>query len=295
MKCIEQLGVPSHQLGLFGGPRSYKPTTAAKIATLEDYNKIAKYLLPNNASTHPSVLWHGDLNMDNIFVDPDDPTKITALIDWQAIHIAPLFLQATSPQFLDFEGPRHDEMTVPKLPSNFNRLSTLEQKDAKALKLHQTFHKFYEINTASQNRPVYNALRFQETLKSQIIAYAQSLLRGGEPILQGKMMALADKWEQVVGQDGPPCPLQYSEEDRNRQQEDEHLWTQGCMSLCEVLRAVGDTEAGWDGFVTHEQFEPARAKLREVRKAYLEQISEKEEEREEWAKMWPFGTEEELR
>lgn len=294
-RCTEQLGISPYQLGLFGGPGSYKPTVASKIAVLRDYHKIAKYLLPDNPSSHPCVLWHGDLHMDNIFVSPDDPTQITGLIDWQATFIAPLFLQASWPHFLDFEGPKHKEMTLPKLPSGFGQLSPSEQKDAKTLELNQTLYKFYEVENASQNRPVYDALRFQETLKAQIIAYAQSLLAGGEPRLKGKLIMLADNWEKLVGKDGPPCPLQYSEEDRKIQQDENDMWMQGYMNMLDILRAIGDAQVGWDGWVTHEQYERVKEKVRGVRKAFLEQISENEEEREEWAKFWPFGTEEELR
>ncbi|KAL8935081.1 MAG: hypothetical protein Q9211_004893 [Gyalolechia sp. 1 TL-2023] len=275
-RCIEKLGVSPEHLGLFGGPGSYKPTVASKLAVLRDYNKVAKYLLPDNTSSHLCVLWHGDLHMDNVFVNPDDPTQITGLIDWQATCIAPLFLQASWPHFLDFEGPKHKEMTPPRLPSNFGQLSPSEQKDAK-------------------NPPVYDALRFQETLKAQIIAYAQSLLVGGGPRLKGKLIMLEDNWGKLVGKDGPPCPLQYSERERQVQQNENELWMQGYMNMLEVLRAIGDAQVGWDGWVTHEQYEPVKEKVREVRKAFLAQISEKEEEREEWAKIWPFGTEEELR
>jgi hypothetical protein len=40
----------------------------------------------------PPVLVHPDLHTSNIFVDPDDPTKITSIIDWQSASIEPVFM-----------------------------------------------------------------------------------------------------------------------------------------------------------------------------------------------------------
>lgn len=295
-RCIEQLGVTSHQFGLFGGPGSYKPSVASKISVLEDYRKIAAYLVPNNASSHPPVLWHGDLHMGNIFVDPDHPTKITGLIDWQATHIAPLFFQAGQPHFIDFDGPRHQEMSAPRLPSNFGQLSPAEQQDAEALELKQSLYKFYEVESASQNRPVHDALRFQQTLKYQTVAYAASLLTGGEPRFKGKLMALADAWEKVFGKaDGPPCPLRYSDEDRRDQEREQRLWMVGHMNMLRVLEAIGeDAQIGWDGWVEPQRYDAVRDRVRDARKAFLEQVAETEEERMEWARHWPFGGAKEL-
>ncbi|KAL8970320.1 MAG: hypothetical protein Q9197_003870 [Variospora fuerteventurae] len=294
-RCIEQLGITSHQLGLFGGPDSYKPTSASKISVLEDYSKIAGYLVPNNVATHSPVLWHGDLHMSNIFVDPDDPTKITGLIDWQATNIAPLFFQASHPHFIDFDGPRHQEMSVPRLPSNFGQLSPAEQKDAETLKLNQMLYKFYEVECRLRNRPVYDALQFQQTLKYQAIAYAASLLTGGEPRFKGKLIALTDAWEKVVGKDGPSCPLRYSDEDRREQEREEELWMMGYTNMLCVLGAIGDAQVGWDGWVERCQYDAVRERVREARKSFLEQVGGNEEERRrEWAKCWPFGDEEDL-
>lgn len=43
------------------------------------------------------VLLHPDLNARNIFVDPDDPTKILGIIDWQSAAIEPAFVHAVEP------------------------------------------------------------------------------------------------------------------------------------------------------------------------------------------------------
>lgn len=49
----------------------------------------------------PSLL-HPDLHARNIFVDPDNPTKISGIIDWQSTAIEPAFVHAVeTPDFAD--------------------------------------------------------------------------------------------------------------------------------------------------------------------------------------------------
>lgn len=43
--------------------------------------KLARHLLPKNKATRRPVLWHSDLHTDNIFVDPEEPAKITGVVD----------------------------------------------------------------------------------------------------------------------------------------------------------------------------------------------------------------------
>ncbi|RAH44915.1 uncharacterized protein BO95DRAFT_498508 [Aspergillus brunneoviolaceus CBS 621.78] len=57
--------------------------------------------------SHPSIgqsgqptLWHTDLHMRNIFVAPDESSRIVSLIDFQSLSIHPLLLQARWPVFL---------------------------------------------------------------------------------------------------------------------------------------------------------------------------------------------------
>jgi hypothetical protein len=105
-QCIEQSPIFPQPEGIFNGPGSYQPTAKSKIAVLNDFLKVAHFLLPKEPSIHAPVLWHSDLHHDNIFVDEADPSKILSIIDWQATHIAPLFQQATTPAFLDFVGEK---------------------------------------------------------------------------------------------------------------------------------------------------------------------------------------------
>ncbi|KAH0195229.1 hypothetical protein KCU99_g10184, partial [Aureobasidium melanogenum] len=57
-----------------------------------------------NGNASPTMM-HPDLHLHNIFVDPDDPTTITAFIDWQGTSIEPAFEHAG--MVLDIETTRH--------------------------------------------------------------------------------------------------------------------------------------------------------------------------------------------
>ena len=65
--------------GLFSGPGQYQPSLSKNLPSLQNYLKVAPHVLPENKATHASVLWHGDLHAQNIFVDPADPSRIVEL------------------------------------------------------------------------------------------------------------------------------------------------------------------------------------------------------------------------
>ncbi|KAL2796234.1 hypothetical protein BJX66DRAFT_336248 [Aspergillus keveii] len=116
-----------------------------KISALESYLKVAPYVLPENEATHASVLWHGDLHSQNIFVDPEDPARITGIIDWQSVSAWPLFMQVGRPVFLDYNGPVPEELDKVDLPPNFDSMKPDEQRKAKALHTAQTLHNLYLV------------------------------------------------------------------------------------------------------------------------------------------------------
>lgn len=114
--------------GLFYGPRQYQPSLAKNLSALEGYLKIASHVLPENNTTHASVLWHGDLHSQNIFVDSEDPTRIVGIIDWQSVSACPLFMQVGRPAFLDYNGPAPDNLGKAPLPSNFDSMDQEDQQ-----------------------------------------------------------------------------------------------------------------------------------------------------------------------
>ncbi|OQD75577.1 hypothetical protein PENDEC_c006G05661 [Penicillium decumbens] len=70
------------QQGIFGGPGCYHPSHKAKLSVLQDFLKIHHHIIPHSKGITGGIIWHNDLHTDNIFVDPDNPSQITSIIDW---------------------------------------------------------------------------------------------------------------------------------------------------------------------------------------------------------------------
>ncbi|KAG6063444.1 hypothetical protein E4U32_001239 [Claviceps aff. humidiphila group G2b] len=104
------------------GPGLYQPSREKKLTALESYLKLLKYVLPADRSLGSSHLWHAALHAGNIFVDPDNPSRIVGIIDWQSTEFSPLYFQARQPFFLDSDGPALHGLERPELPSEFYHL-----------------------------------------------------------------------------------------------------------------------------------------------------------------------------
>lgn len=258
---------------------------------LQDYLDVAKYLLPTKENVLSSVLWHGDLHQENIFVDPNNPGIITNIIDWQSTHLEPLFLQARPPAFLNFEGPKWEGTEAPVLPDNFDDLNSEEQHHARTLRDQQLLYKLYELQTLLQNNEAYQAMRYRDSLCAQIIALTSNILQDGEPLIKGQLMQLAKDWAKVPavgGPNGPPCPLKYTEEDALAQEAEQEELLEGLLMMKQVLSALGDADTGWQGWVSHEDYETLKGRLEDIRLQFMQQAPDDPVKRAKWEEAWPF-------
>ncbi|KAL9600976.1 MAG: hypothetical protein Q9179_003029 [Wetmoreana sp. 5 TL-2023] len=288
--------------GIFGGPGWYKPSTKEKLACLQDYISVAQYLAPEDPSVSAAVLWHDDLHLGNIFVNPEDPTTITCIIDWQSTHVSPLFRHVRHPEFLDFDGPKVplgpdvDPRKMPDLPSNFQELSEQEQKDVRRkldlLVRQRALYKLYEIYSARENPDVYQALLFDELLQGQLIDLAGVAAYHSEPVIKKLLMQLEDDWEQVPQTGGHPCPLHYTELERENNAEELTKWSECTALLTSVMESLGNLPSDWDGAVSHEDFLTVKERLQVVREEFLNHMAKTNEERSQWAEAWPFKDDE---
>ena len=53
----------------------------AKVRALENLLKVIAYLKPENETLARPMLCHPDLHSDNIFINEEDQTKMTGIID----------------------------------------------------------------------------------------------------------------------------------------------------------------------------------------------------------------------
>lgn len=287
--CIRKFSKFPRPRGMYYGPGQYQPSAGKKLAVLNDYLKVAPYLLPKNKGIHRSVLWHSDLHTDNIFVDPNDPVKIVGIIDWQSVHLSPLFLQARTPALLHFDGPLPDSLEI-NLPENFDSLGPEEQEQAKKVRSMQTLYKLYEVASFKTNPDAYQAILTSKTLGAQVTGMIGSLFSDGEPYVQGLLMAVQDKWEELLqGTEyvGSPCPLNYSSATREMQQVEMRKWERSIELMDRFLQDIG-AYAGWDGWVSHADYETMKSRLLGARGRFLDSHSKTAEERELWERVFPF-------
>jgi hypothetical protein len=236
------------------------------------------------------VLWHTDLHWDNIFVDENDPTQVTAIIDWQAVHVAPLFAQAQHPEFLEFDGEIPDtyDAKAIKLPDNFEDLSKEEQQAAKKLRGAQVLWKLYELELVRQCNDVKRAMGFGQDLLGRLPTLAGNVFSDGELLVQDFLIKIHEQWDDIV--DDPvaiPCPLSFTHEDRIAHAKSFLLWSQSIELMTEFLTRIGGCR-GWDGWVSHEQYDAGKKFMQRYKEEFIAQHSSTEEERRIWLEVWPF-------
>ena len=181
------------------GPGTYQPTREKKLKALQCHQAMIKYLLPTDQSIQSSCLWHDDLHIENIFVDPKNPTKVNGIIDWQSTALAPLFEHARQPYFLDYDGPPISGLERPRMPENFAQLDPAAQREAKALYLKQSLSALYKTLVHKQNPRLYRAMAFQETPSFDLLSLARNLLVDGEATYLAQLLELEKTWAELPG------------------------------------------------------------------------------------------------
>ncbi|RLL93367.1 hypothetical protein CFD26_102036 [Aspergillus turcosus] len=269
--------------GLFYGPRQYQPSLSKKLSALENYLKVAPHVLPENKATHASVLWHGDLHSQNIFVDPQDPSQIVGIIDWQSVSACPLFMQVGRPAFLDYNGPVPEDMGKVPLPPNFDSMDPDEQRKVKALHTAQTLHNLYLVRCLQVNETAFQAIQGQDTLRHQVSVVPGLVLMDYEPLLNRLLRDVKKEWAHIVavGGDGSspgtPLSLQFSDEEIQQQEQDGELWAQG-VGLMDAFVADTGCFKHWDGRVNDANYEKSRRELDEGVKRFLDREARNDEE-----------------
>ncbi|KAI9844282.1 MAG: hypothetical protein M1837_005692 [Sclerophora amabilis] len=86
--------VKTHATPRFNYHRSMDESESPEelLTLLTRYMDISRHLAPPivDEEIHSKTLWHPDLHLDNVFVDPDSK-KITRIVDWQSAAVAPLY------------------------------------------------------------------------------------------------------------------------------------------------------------------------------------------------------------
>lgn len=268
----------------------YAPSREKKIAAVENYLKLVPYLLPTDDSIKTSYLWHPDLHIENIYVNPAKTTEVVGIIDWQTTDLLPLFDHARQPYLLDHDGPEVKGLERPKLAEDREKLPPEERRRALSLYYDQTLVALYRQMTHDQKNVLYRAMEFRDTPGFDMFVFAQNLLVDGEAHYQAHMASFESVWKDLpaVRADGnPPFPLHFSDQELSVIDEDMAAATRGMELMDQVRRDLGALFPE-KGIVRHDQYEDAKEALRRAKLKVYEELELNEKEKAEWDLAWPF-------
>jgi hypothetical protein len=284
---VEQLPhLPKSPITLCG-PGTYTPTRERKLKALQCYQSLIKYLLPEDGTITSAHMWHNDLHVANIFVDPSEPTKIVSLIDWQSTEIAPLYFQARQPHIIDYEGPPVYGLERPQPPKDLEKLDASAKNRAETVFLQRSLCSLYNTLTHGLNLKLYAALQFQHTTSYTLLLLARNLLIDGEATYLFQVAELESIWDDLPESKGSTYPFSFSAKDREQMKAD----VEGAVRGMELMRAIRE-EIGElfpeQGIVRHELYEEALDALRQMKEQVIAEFAQTKHDREVWEEVWPF-------
>lgn len=278
---------PPKQIALFCGPKLYRPDMGKKITALTWYQQVVDALIPKDIAITRPYFWHDDFHDDNIFIDPDNPEKITRIIDWQSCHISLLFNHNIDPAFLDWDGLEPETLDLAPRP----KLAGLSPEErAAAVQEYSTQNVFIGFRKLmhAKNPDAYRAVEFRKRPAYGLIFLAHRMFEYGEAHFQSLLADLKDTWADLPGVTSDmPFPFGFSEADYERIKRDSDGAVAGTELVAEAKESLGDL---WPdkGFIEHERYRDCKDALDEVKVMILEQLAENDEERAEYERYWPF-------
>ncbi|ETI22030.1 hypothetical protein G647_06100 [Cladophialophora carrionii CBS 160.54] len=223
---------------------NHRGTAAEHVLLLETTIEVMKVVGTHSDLLHHSrpTLCHTDLHMGNIFVSEDDPSEISAFIDWQFIQIGPMFLQARWPVFLTPPKDYPVGIVKPKLPDDYEDLDEEGKKEADYRFKQAMTAKAYEIRCLLDNKDAYDAMQVPRVYRELFIRCGNTWEEGPAP-LRECLIAISNNWHEL-GLPGE-CPYTFQAADiqkHEKQFEDYKEWHLAREFAKEYL----DTDAdGW--------------------------------------------------
>lgn len=256
------------------------------LALLTQYMKVAPYLAPQTTEAATSrVLWHPDLHLDNVFVDPETH-EITSIVDWQSACVAPLFYQSDIPKMFRHTRPVREGWVVPERPEDFDTLDKNEKKMIDDDLESETIHKYYEAQVYKRC-PRHWTILSQRTIP--IVRKPAWLVSGVWQnkdlfFLRQSLISLVNHWNDIRATGELPCPIEFTAEDLElHAKEEENM--DGIGHMFALFRDQGVLPV--DGMVDPEDFEIARENSLKFKEIFVG-LAENEEERELYEKIWPY-------
>ncbi|KAH8727686.1 phosphotransferase enzyme family protein [Phaeosphaeriaceae sp. PMI808] len=256
------------------------------IELLAKYEKVAPLLVQasNDESAATGILWHPDLHLGNMFVDPVSH-KITGIVDWQSAVVAPLFYQANVHRAFRHYKTVREGWVMPEKPKNFDTLGLEEQKQINHDLKSETIHKYYELQTMKRAPLHWDVLQRSSVhvLRKPVWLVTGVWENRDLFFLRDSLIALVAQWDGIFGED-TPCPINFSTEELElHAKEEENMG--GVGKMLSLLQEQGVLPA--DGMVQPEYYQTAIENCHKYKEVFLS-AAENEGERELYSKLWPY-------
>lgn len=209
------------------------------------------------------LLLHPDLHSRNIFVDSEDPTQITALIDWQSTSLEPIFSYASvTPDLCTHPGSSEDVFGPSDHGESDAKSKERLEKDVSICR--QT----WEVGLMGWGRKLHAARSLDENL-IRPFRYCYSSWRDGIAAFRHELIEVGQRWTEL-GLPGTP-PYQPSERElaMHAEQWDDF---EASIEIEQALeRAIGSHGDGW---VRTDRYEAAREAMKEAWELWLAKCEE---------------------
>ncbi|KAI9693396.1 MAG: hypothetical protein M1820_009325 [Bogoriella megaspora] len=290
LNALQSITKEPKQLFMICGPKLYSPSPGKKKAAIEAYEKIVDWLIPTDATITAGQLWHNDMHDENIFVDPEDVTKITAIIDWQSVDIAPLFDHHPDPAFLAYQTLELEEVEMPPRP-NLTGLSREESRRVTDEYEAKVLFVIWRDLVKRRNPVLQRSISFRNSVAYGLIFTISRIFEYGEAHFWNLVLELRDSWSTLSAveesEEPIPFPLDLSGAQVEQIQEDYASAANGIRVMEEIKSGIGEM---WSekGIVDPEHYGEAMEVLRDYKGALLHNMVHTEEDRAEFNRYWPF-------
>ncbi|KAL4969558.1 uncharacterized protein BDV14DRAFT_187118 [Aspergillus stella-maris] len=295
--CVENMSqLPRSPVAIhYSG--SYQPSRDKKVFAIQSYLKLVEHLIPRDKNITTSHLWHDDIHVENVFVNPDDPSEIYAFIDWQSTELAPLYDHIIEPYTLDYDGPPLDDLLErPKLADIqalfHDEPGPVAKRKADSLFTKMSLVALYRFLLYKKMPRLFRALEFRQTDSFRLLLLARNLLIDGEATYLGLLAEQQEnQWPGVarIFQGTQNAPLYFSREEIQQIKKDAEAAARSMELMGDVRRMIGSQYFQAQGLVSHEQFRELEQILPKVKEEFLQMHAKSKEEEMEIKCAWPFN------
>lgn len=247
---IPKVDDPQAQLSYSGSVQEHLQLSNISSTVIQE---LAQSPIIQNVSD--PMLIHPDFNMRNVFVSEEDPSCVTAIIDWQSTSIEPVFVYADSTydfiedvnenvkvlrkvMFKDAE-PSTSDTPKPEPPAETAEDQAAIEKYEKDLSIcQQTF----QVVLWGYLRKLENARTMDQTLLGPI-RHCNNSWRNGAPLLREELIDISKRWTEL-GLPGQ-CPYQPTDAEltKHNEQHEEHEVVM--MLTLFLMRMLNADSHGW--------------------------------------------------